>query len=60
MNTFSGYRPGVRGWWEFLRLGELLRDSDGIAWRVMLRRARPSARLRQSEQERAHWRALQR
>lgn len=52
------YRPGVRGWWAFLRLADLLADGDGPRWRTIARRARPSARLRQSEQERAYWRAL--
>jgi hypothetical protein len=49
------YRPGVRGWWAHLRLWDALRDGDGIRWRQIWRRGRISARLRQSEQERAYW-----
>lgn len=62
----SGYRPGIRGWWQFLRLPELIGEvrADGfqrgsrtipIVLGMLGRRLRPSARLRQSEQERDHW-----
>ena len=49
------YVPGVRGWWQFLRLRDCVLDGDGVQWRTILRRLRPSARLRQAEQERAYW-----
>lgn len=49
------YAPGVRGWWRFLRLRDCVLDGDGVQWRTILRRVRPSARLRQAEQERAYW-----
>lgn len=49
------YFPGIRGWWRHLRLWDALRDGDGIQWRQLWRRGRISARLRQSEQERAYW-----
>lgn len=52
------YRPGVRGWWRFLRLADLLRDGDGVQWRTIMRRARPSSRLRQSETELRWWRLV--
>src|SRR6478752_691302 len=51
----ASYRPGIRGYFAFLRLPDLLRDGDGIQWAQLLRRVRPSARLRQAEQERAWW-----
>lgn len=44
--TTPGYRPGLRGWWEYARL-----DGAPGFWR----RARPSARLRQADRERADW-----
>jgi hypothetical protein len=53
-----GYRPGLRGWWQYLRLRAALIDGDGPQWRAILRRGRPSARLRQSEQEREYWFAI--
>jgi hypothetical protein len=49
------YEPGIRGWWRFLRLPELLRDGDGIRWRQLAVRIRPSARLRQCDRERRYW-----
>lgn len=53
---WDGYRPGIHGWWSFWRLGDALRDGDGIQWKQIYRRGRPSARLRQSEQERKYYR----
>lgn len=59
----TSYRPGVRGYLAFVRFPEILAelrtgyDLDRIAAaRSLLRRLRPSARLRQSEIEREHWR----
>lgn len=56
------YRPGLRGYIEFVRLGDLLaelhagRAADrAAAVRALVRRLRPSARLRQAEQERLYW-----
>jgi hypothetical protein len=49
------YEPGIHGWWRFLRLLDLMRDGDGVQWAGIVRRTRPSARLRQCEQERAYW-----
>lgn len=58
----TGYRPGIRGWWQFLRLQEVRAELStrydldrAAAVRTLLRRLRPSARLRQSEIEREHW-----
>lgn len=62
----TGYRPGIRGWWQFLNLPELAAEvrADGfqrgsrtilIVAGMLRRRLRPSARLRQSEIEREHW-----
>ena len=52
-----GYRPGIRGWWAYWRPLDAIRDGDGVQWRALWRRGRLSGRLRQSEQERAYWRA---
>ena len=51
-----GYRPGVRGWWAYWRPLDAILDGDGVQWRMLWRRGRLSARLRQSEQERRYWR----
>lgn len=53
--TDTVYRPGIRGWWAHLRLMDCLLDGDGIQWRMIWRRGRISARLRQAEQERGYW-----
>jgi hypothetical protein len=55
IETRGSYLPGVRGWWQFLRLADALRDGDGIQWSALASRARPSARLRQCETERLYW-----
>lgn len=49
------YQPGMRGYWRHLRLGDILRDGDGIRWRELARRIRPGARLRQADSERQYW-----
>lgn len=53
------YRPGIRGWWAFIRWEEILLEThNGNPAEAirLLRRLRPSARLRQSNQEREYWR----
>jgi len=56
------YAPGLWGWWSYLRVRDLLAECrtgyapDRTAARqALLRRLRPSARLQQSNVERAWW-----
>ena len=52
------YRPGIRGWWAFFwRYSPI--GADKRDWlRDLSRRWRPSARLRQSEIERAYYQRI--
>lgn len=61
----NGYEPGLRGYLSFIRFAELAAEcrtgypSDRrAAIRQLVRRLRPSARLRQAEIERAYWSAV--
>jgi hypothetical protein len=65
------YRPGLRGWWRHLAgariigpqltvRGLLQRDPERRRgqWRALIRRARPSSRLRQCDIERDYWKRI--
>lgn len=58
----SIYRPGLRGYLAFVRLPEIVSEmrtgyapDRTAALRALVRRLRPSARLRQAQTERAYW-----
>lgn len=65
------YRTGVRGWWRHLSARRIIgphltprsliqpdRERRRGAWRALVKRARPSARLRQADIERDYWKRI--
>lgn len=52
----SVYKPGVRGWWDYLRPALVsLHPRYETDWRSIRHRLRPSSRLVQADLERADW-----
>jgi len=65
------YRPGLAGWWHHVAARRIIgpqltlrslwqpdRERRRGSWRALLRRARPSSRLRQCDIERDYWKRI--